>query len=367
MMMFIGGPRTGHVTLIRCLVLAACVTTMGGCTDSQTEPAGEVQSDEDKNLWANVRLQKNDDGQVEVAEIEQAADLAALVAKLHEHKSLRELVFQECGEIKPSDIEGLVLFKSLSTIEFIRCEIEQDGLQALAKLEALSNLAFAATPLTAEKISALQVCPHLTGITLRSGGFDYAAMAGLADLPQLENLQIDLRGFELDKFTTIGRLSGLQTLRVVDMAVTDADMAALPELPELRQFELDLKDLTDAGVAHLKKFPKLESLNLADCSVTDAGLETLVSLTHLQNLDLNGCRKLTDNAVTQLYLCAALVELQLLDTDISGAAFVELSKLKTLRKVLVASKRVSERQMAEFQKALPECDVIRIKPPPAPG
>ncbi|MEO1996324.1 MAG: hypothetical protein ABGZ17_13730, partial [Planctomycetaceae bacterium] len=170
------------------------------------------------------------------------------------------------------------------------------------------------------------------------------------------------------KFSTIGELSALQTLLLPDSQLTDADMAALPELPELRRLDFDYcKKLTDAGVTHLKKLPKLESLVLAGSQVTDTGLETLVFLTSLKSLDLNGCRKLTDNAVAQLHLCAALAELVILDTDISGAAFVQLAKIKTLSKVIVESKQVSERQVGEFLKTLPECEVIRFKPPPAPG
>jgi len=352
--------------LARCACLLLLAWTAAGCNRSDSDGPSEGSS-ANKNLWANVRLQKDEDGNVVTAEVERAADVMEILATLKEHAALDELVFQECGRIAPSDISAVVALKNISTIEFVRCEIDEDGLAELAKVGQLTKLVFASTPLTDKTIAVLKVCRKLEDITLRVGGFDYETLSGLQSLPQLRRLQIDRRDFELAQFSALGDLPQLQSLRLPDSIVTDSDLAALPELPELRTFDFVGDKISDAGLAHLKRLPKLESLDLKDSLVTDVGLETLIHLTALKTLDLNGCRKLTDDAVSQLHLCAALMELRIMDTNISGAAFVQLAKLKTLRKITVDFKVVSQRRLEEFEKTLPDCNVVRIKPPPSPG
>ena len=352
--------------LDRCVFLLLVAWTLSGCNSSDSDDPS-AGANANKNLWANIRLQKDEDGQVVIAEIERADDVPEILGTLEEHAALNELVLQECGLIEPHDIAAMVALKNVSTIEFINCEIEADGLAELANVGKLQKLVFSSTPLTDKTIAALKACPQLEDIRLRAGGFDYAALSGLQFLPQLVRLQIDRRNFELTKFSSLSDLPQLQSFNLPDTMLTDADLAALPEMPELRTFEFVGKQISDAGLAQLKKLPKLESLDLEDAQVTAAGLEPLIHLTGLKSLDLAGCRKVTDEAVSQLHLCAALEELRIVDTKISGAAFVQLAQLKTLRKVTVQSKVVSQRQVDAFLEELPDCDVIRIKPPPRPG
>ncbi|MEO1997126.1 MAG: hypothetical protein ABGZ17_17800, partial [Planctomycetaceae bacterium] len=78
--MFLRHSRRFRFTLCGSLLLA--VSFVGGCSNSDSNSGGETQSDADENLWANVRLQKNEDGQVVTVEIERAADIRALLATL---------------------------------------------------------------------------------------------------------------------------------------------------------------------------------------------------------------------------------------------------------------------------------------------
>jgi hypothetical protein len=121
--------------------------------------------------------------------------------------------------------------------------------------------------------------------------------------------EYDANGLKLNaKPPGQGGLPGLlgddffQTVRVVNLARTQATDASLEHLSGLRQVQyltLGGTKVTDAGMERLVGLSQLHWLFLDDTQVTDAGLAHLECLSQLQRLILDGT-KVSDAGVKKL-------------------------------------------------------------------
>ena len=100
----------------------------------------------------------------------------------------------------------------------------------------------------------------------------------------------------LDGFET---LAGMEVLRLNGAQVTDAGLVHLKGLTGLKELSLSGTEVTDAGLADLKGLTSLQGLWLQGTRVSDGGLKILKGLTSLQGLGLRGTQ-VTDAAVADL-------------------------------------------------------------------
>ena len=93
--------------------------------------------------------------------------------------------------------------------------------------------------------------------------------------------------------------------------------------------------ITDAGLKVLAKLPKLTKLNLGGTTITDAGLKEVAKLEKLTYLNLN-------------------------ETQITDAGLEEVAKMKQLQELTLTSTKVTKAGVAQFQKALPKCEIKQL-------
>jgi hypothetical protein len=136
----------------------------------------------------------------------------------------------------------------------------------------------------------------------------------------------------------LAQLRRLKHLDSLDLSMCDAltnqGLAHLSGLTELRTLDLGRSpypgivthpSLGDVGLVHLRGLRRLESLSLIDCAVTDAGLANLAGLTALQDLDLRGTQ-VTDAGLVHLKGLRRLKSMNLEGTKVTPeaiAAFLE--------------------------------------------
>lgn len=137
----------------------------------------------------------------------------------------------------------------------------------------------------------------------------------------------------------LDRLVRLQTLRALDLSltdITDAGMERLKGLPQVTDLTLVYAELiTDSGVACLKGWKNLEHLNLRGTKVNDTGLEHLKSLSHLKSLDVS-FTEVTDAGLDHLTSLGALEKLCIGGNKMSGVGLHSLRLLPRLKSLDVS-------------------------------
>jgi hypothetical protein len=166
-----------------------------------------------------------------------------------------------------------------------------------------------------------------------SGNVDDAGLAHLARLTNLEGLSITdaprVRGNGLTALKSHVRLRRLSLART---AVGDAGLAHLEPLTRLESLNLAGTRVTSAGIAHLKPLASLKVLDLQGTPMADVVLQTLSDLPSLEHLDLGGTR---------------------ID-DLGMPLFRGFKRLQTLN---LRGSKVSEAEVADLRKAMPQLKV----------
>jgi Leucine-rich repeat (LRR) protein len=263
-----------------------------------------------------------------------AADPAALVA--------------EAGGAVARDRNGQIV-----SLDLRASWVSDSGLADLAALPSLSRLDLSLTRITDHGLEQLKNVPGITDLNLR-----YAELitdAGLATVKRWKHLKrLNVRGTKVTD-TTLQHLSGVVSLESLDIGyaqITDVGLDLLTSLPNLKELTIGGNKLTDVGLQPLRQLTGLTYLDLSGSQRTDSGLwsvslsepgldavatlrnlrrlrlngtavsarglDRIKGLAKLEGLDLEGCKRVGDEAVPVLALFPALAVL-----DLTGTAFTE--------------------------------------------
>ena len=87
---------------------------------------------------------------------------------------------------------------------------------------------------------------------------------------------IQFKYISVDSFMeTLGQLSGLRTLILRDVKISDAGLAKLTSLSNLGRLDLRGVPITDVSVPHLAQFTQLKELDIVGTGITQTGLAEL--------------------------------------------------------------------------------------------
>ena len=92
--------------------------------------------------------------------------------------------------------------------------------------------------------------------------------------------------------------------------------------------------------------------------VNDGSLVYLESLADLEFVDLSGAMQITDNGLAHLKALSRLRVL-VLGAGVTDKGVGHLKELTKLRELIIGDSSVTDTGVAELQKALPKCDIIR--------
>ena len=169
--------------------------------------------------------------------------------------------------------------------------------------------------------------------------------------------------FEMDSFDDVEpeivRNKNGEVIEFTGFSETDADLKQVRDMPKLETLSLYANNITDAGLAHLKGLTNLQSLDLIRTQITDAGLVHLKELANLQYLVLMETQ-ITNAELIHLKGLTKLQSLDLRGTQITDAGLVHLKGLTNLKSLgLDFCLKIIDSGVAELQKALPNCEIIR--------
>jgi hypothetical protein len=116
--------------------------------------------------------------------------------------------------------------------------------------------------------------------------------------------------------------------------LTDTALGFLRQMPQLEYLDIGGQQrtdsglwsltLTDAGMQAIGSVTDLRELRLEGRGLTSRGLEPLKGLAKIDRLNLQGCKRLRDDAAPVLASMKQLRELDLKDTGMSDAAIARV-------------------------------------------
>jgi hypothetical protein len=247
--------------------------------------------------------------------------------------------------ITDSDMPGLASLPDLKRLDLSLTRISDHGLRALKTAPAIEDLnLYFAEQISDEGTAVLRNWKHLKRLNLRGTKITDSTLEVLAGVPTIEWLDI---GWAQVTDTGLDHLSSLTNLRSLTMGgnkLTDTALQFLRQMPQIEHLDIGgtqrtdsglwSLSLTDAGVQAIATVTEIRELWLAGTNIIGPGLALLKPLAKLEMLNLQGCKRLRDDAAATL---AEFRQLRVLDVKDTG---------------------LTEQAAARIRAALPQCEVL---------
>lgn len=234
----------------------------------------------------------------------------------------------------------------LSRLDLSLTRITDHGLQDLKGAPGIADLNLRyAEFVTDEGMMAVRNWKHLRRLNLRGTKITDTTLQHLASVPSLESLDIgfvQLTDVGLDQLTSLPKL---HELTIGGNKLSDAGLQSLRQMPGLTYLDLSGAQRTDSGLwsvsvtesglEAIATLQNLRCLRMNGTSVSPRGLEKLKSLSKLERLDLQGCKRLNDEAVNTLKSFPALRSVDVTGTGMTEKGIAALRQSKPDCKVVV--------------------------------
>ena len=231
--------------------------------------------------------------------------------------------------ITDSDIPRLSELRDLRRLDISLTRISDRGLRTLKTAPAIEDLnLYFAEQVGDEGTAIFRNWKHLKRLNLRGTKITDSTLEILEGVPTLEWLDI---GWAQITDTGLDHLSSLNNLRALTIGgnkLTSAALQVLRQLPQLEYLDIGGTQrtdsglwsmlLTDEGVQAIASVTELRELRLAGTSITGRGITMLKTLSKLERLNLQGCKRLGDDAAEALSGFRQLRTLDLKDSGLSA-------------------------------------------------
>jgi Leucine-rich repeat (LRR) protein len=242
----------------------------------------------------------------------------------------------------------------------------------LAELASLPELARLDIPLTRISDHGMQQLKNASGITDLNLYFDELLDdAGLSAIKGWRRLKrLNVRGTKVTDMTVryVASVPSIESLDIGFTQVTDVGLDPLASLPNLTELSIGGNKLTGSGLQPLRQMTGLTYLDLSGAqrtdsglwsiSLTEAGFDVLAMLGNLRHLRLNGLL-VTSRGLEKLNKLAKLERLDLQGCKrVGDDAVPALASFPALRLVDLKGTGVTEKGMEQFRRAKPPCMIL---------
>jgi len=249
------------------------------------------------------------------------------------------------GWVTDSDLTRLAQLPDLKRLDLSMTRISDRGLRTLKTAPAIEDLnLYFAEQISDESTTIVKGWKHLKHLNLRGTKITDSTLEFLSGVVTLESLDIgwaQITDTGLDHLVT---LTNLRRLTMGGNKLTDTSLQFLRQMPQIEYLDVGgtqrtdsglwSLSLTEAGMQAVGSVTELRELRLNGTAVTARGLEALKPLAKLETLDLQGCRRLKDDAVAAL------------------------SVFKQLRSLDVKDSGLTEQGVSRLRAALPNCQIL---------
>lgn len=179
-------------------------------------------------------------------------------------------------QIGDATLRDLARLENLSGLYLADTNVSDDGLAALAGLPRLERLDLTRTKVRGPGLEAVAKLPALRSLWLDGTSLDADAPTRLAASPSLVYLSMNATGARGEALASLKEIKTLETLYLDDNDLSDADVVQLSEARQLTNtLSLYGSPITDASVESLGKFSGLQTLKIEETRITPEGLAML--------------------------------------------------------------------------------------------
>ncbi|TWU31350.1 Leucine Rich repeats (2 copies) [Novipirellula artificiosorum] len=197
----------------------------------------------------------------------------------------------------------------------------------------------------------------LNALNLHNTGAPQASwqdLSPLSGLTQLEHFSLNHCAVTAEGVHALSGMRNLKFLGIEVAGLTSDDMQVLGDMKELRNIYL-AGQLDEQTLEILTGLPELDNVSLTYTSLTDKGLQSLGKLIKLRGLDLRWCT-ISGDGLKYLGSCSDLEVMTLASATVED--LFGLQALSNLRFLDIVNTLAPPDQVAEIQRALPNCKII---------
>jgi internalin A len=256
----------------------------------------------------------------------------------------------------------------ITAIDLRSSWVTDSDLREIAQIAELKKLDLSLTRITDRGLKELREAPGIEDLNLYyAEQITDEGMAAVRGWKRLKRL--NLRGTKITD-TTLEHLSGVATLEALDIGfaqVTDSGLDNLAGLSNLKEIAIGGNKLTDSGLQFLRQLPGLNAVNVSGSQRTDSGLwslsltedgmDSIAVLKDLRELRLGG----TAIAARGLEKLKGLHKLELLNLQgckrVGNDAAPVLASLQSLRLLDLNGTAITEPVLADLRRQLPHCQI----------
>ena len=253
--------------------------------------------------------------------------------------NVESVVFGEGDGPRPTAEEDRAAWKALAGIGNLKqitsyiVPLDED-LAQVARLRYVKHLDLQTTPkLTDDALHFLGRLSRLETLTISGGHFTAAGFQHLTGLRYLRRLGLVSWHRLSHSHSSDPLVTWLGSKRTVE--VTDEDLAEVGKLTGLEELRVASTRITDAGLAHLAGLSKLKTLELGATAITSAGIEHLAKLKNIQMVKLY-CARLSDEGLRFVAQWPQLRHLELYQTTVDGSGFAHFASDSKLESVYIS-------------------------------
>jgi uncharacterized protein YjbI with pentapeptide repeats len=260
--------------------------------------------------------------------------------------------------VTDSDVAALAALPYLTRLDLSLTRISDHGLLELKGAPAITDLNLRyAELITDAGLSAVKGWKHLKRVNLRGTKVTDATLQHLAVVNSLESLDIGYAQITDVGLDLITPLPNLKELTIGGNKLTDNGIQPLRQLPGLTYLDLSGAQRTDSGLWSVSlsepgldaidTLKNLRWLRLNGTLVAARGLERLKDLNMLERLDLEGCKRVGDDAAPVLASFHALRIVDLTGTSFTAKGIAALRLAKPDCKIMTGREGTAESKAEE--------------------
>ncbi len=264
--------------------------------------------------------------------------------------------------------------KSLSGTEL------EAAIQAVTELDSIEEVSLSGDDVTDERIEPIVGIVTLKRLRLPQSKVSDVSLARLATVGNLELLDLtDVESLSKNGAASIGKLTKLKELSLMNTPATDDWLASLATLTQLKKLRLRGTEITgddfgamatmpiidldlsetrfgNQGMSVVAMMPKLERLNLWLTQIDDSGLAELEGKTSLKLLNLDNVAAVTDASVPVIEKLVNLELLHLGGTQITESSIPKLASLKKLETLFLTRLNIGKEAAESLKQQMPQLD-----------